>query len=679
MLKRITRSRWADVLLLALVNALVYLPSVLRLGYYRDEWYFLYDGLIGGRGIFWDMFIGDRPARGLFFEALYSLTHFNPLANQLLTLAWRILGSLAVFWLINLLWPTKRRTALSAALLFGIYPGFLWWVAGIEYQPIVVSATLMVFSFALTVKAFQSQTLASRIGFTGGAILTGWGYVALVEYATGMELFRFAMLFVLVHQCGLDAGVWQKTRVTLKVWWINLIIPFGFLFWRLIIFNNERKATDLGAQIGNVFGDPVHVGAEWLVNFWRSAVNVSISAWVAPFQQNFYDNTLTEMGIGFAVALLVLILFGLVNQASAAHEADSSIESNWRGQMILLGLVGLLAGILPVVVVNRTITFDAYSHYSLPASLGAVLLVAAFASSLASERTRLIFISILLALATLSQIGLGSKALAEEQKIDAFWWQVSWRAPALKSGTTLAVNYPLIEYGEDYETVSGPANLIYFPEPTFASPVTYRLPSISMTAPDLLNVYVGKLAVERTVRTQTFTIDYGNALVISQPDPSACVHVIDPRWPDLSVSEKDSFLLLAPKSKIENVLTDAKPPVVPVSVFGSEPAHGWCYFYQKADLARQQGDWASIADLGRQASKLELQPNDQIEWMPFLQAAAFLGDEKQVKQISTRINVETFYKQQACQSLQAMTAHGYALPPSMDSFIANLFCGGKTH
>jgi len=74
---------------------------------------------------------------------------------------------------------------------------------------------------------------------------------------------------------------------------------------------------------------------------------------------------------------------------------------------------------------------------------------------------------------------------------------------------------------------------------------------------------------------------------------------------------------------------------------------------------------------------LELQPNDQIEWMPFLQASAFLGDEKQVKQISTRINVETFYKQQACQNLQTMAAHGYALSPGMDAFIADLFCGGK--
>lgn len=677
MLDRLKHSRWTEVILLVLVNVLVYLPSVLRLGYYRDEWYFLYDGVIGGRGIFWDMFLSDRPARGLFFEALFSLTHFNPLTNHLLTLLWRVLGSLCVYWLVQLIWPAQRRAAWIAAALFGTFPGFLWWVAGIEYQPIVLSASLMALSFALTVKAFQSQTLASRIAFTTSAILTGWLYVALVEYATGMELFRLVLIFVLIARQNPVSTLWTKTRETLRVWWINVIIPAGFLFWRIFIFNNERKATDLGEQVGNLFGDPLHVGADWLLNFVRSAINVTVAAWVAPFQQNFYGNTLKEMVIAVVVAAGVLILFWVANQASAGYETQPTVESNWHGEMILLGLVGLAAGILPVVVVNRYIVFDAYSHYSLPASLGGVLLVTVFASWLNSERARMVFLSLLLALTALSQVGLGSKALAEEKKINEFWWQFSWRVPALKAGTMLAVNYPQIEYTEDYETVSGPANLIYFPTPTNASPVVYPVTAMSLTDNDLLDTYVGRLSMERTIRSHTFVIDYGNALVISQPIPSACVHVLDVRWPDLSTADKSAFILLAPKSKIENVMTDVEPAQVPETIFGAEPAHDWCYYYQKADLARQVGDWQGIADLNKEVAKLGLHPNDQIEWMPFLQAAAALGDEKQVKQISTRINSVTFYKQQACQNLRAMEGIGYPLAPGMDELVSELFCGGK--
>jgi len=33
--------------------------------------------------------------------------------------------------------------------------------------------------------------------------------------------------------------------------------------------------------------------------------------------------------------------------------------------------------------------------------------------------------------------------------------------------------------------------------------------------------------------------------------------------------------------------------------------HGWCYYYQKANLARQQGDWEQVIALGREAEKMD--------------------------------------------------------------------------
>ena len=127
-------------------------------------------------------------------------------------------------------------------------------------------------------------------------------------------------------------------------------------------------------------------------------------------------------------------------------------------------------------------------------------------------------------------------------------------------------------------------------------------------------------------------------------------------------------------SKIENIVTTAKAPIPPAYAFGAELPHEWCYYYQKADLARQQGDWKLVAKLGDEAQKLGLHPNDQVEWMPFLQAYAFLGDQKQVKGISTRINTESFYRQQACRILKDMSGHGYPLPPEMQNSVDELFC-----
>ena len=77
-------------------------------------------------------------------------------------------------------------------------------------------------------------------------------------------------------------------------------------------------------------------------------------------------------------------------------------------------------------------------------------------------------------------------------------------------------------------------------------------------------------------------------------------------------------------SKIDNIITDAAYHQLPAYSFGPELPQGWCYYYQKADLARQEGDWDEIARLGNDAQKLDLHPNDQIEWMPFLQAYAVI-------------------------------------------------------
>jgi hypothetical protein len=60
--------------------------------------------------------------------------------------------------------------------------------------------------------------------------------------------------------------------------------------------------------------------------------------------------------------------------------------------------------------------------------------------------------------------------------------------------------------------------------------------------------------------------------------------------------------------------------------------------------------------------------------MPFLQAYAFLGNQNQVKGISTRINEEPFYRQLACRNLIAMQEQGFPLAPEMQSYIEELFC-----
>jgi hypothetical protein len=37
----------------------------------------------------------------------------------------------------------------------------------------------------------------------------------------------------------------------------------------------------------------------------------------------------------------------------------------------------------------------------------------------------------------------------------------------------------------------------------------------------------------------------------------------------------------------------------------SEPEHGWCYFFESAELARSNGDWERVVGLGDKAFALD--------------------------------------------------------------------------
>ena len=66
--------------------------------------------------------------------------------------------------------------------------------------------------------------------------------------------------------------------------------------------------------------------------------------------------------------------------------------------------------------------------------------------------------------------------------------------------------------------------------------------------------------------------------------------------------------------------------VLDETLFGPEPAHGWCYFYTKAELARQQADWEGVVKLYNQAQKNGFNASMPVENLPFIEAFALTGD-----------------------------------------------------
>ncbi len=676
-MKKLIQTHWFEIILLALVSGFAYLPRIAELNYYRDDWYFLYNALVSGPKALIAVALHTRPIRGPLYALYFSLFGLNPFPYHMVMYLTRLAGGIGVLWLFNLIWPKQRQTNFFMTVLFLLFPGFLWWVAGFEFQPYVLSVGLQAFSIAFTLKAISSDSVSKRLIWTIAALLSGWVYLALVEYAIGMEAFRLLCIYLYVRRRGPQQTFVSSVGQTLKTAVPHLLIPIVFLIWYQFLFDNWRSAQDAGTQLARLFTSPITM--IWrLVEIFRSVLNVTLFAWIVPFYQNFYGNRLKDILLGLVFAAFVIGLIYLAyKHLSNDPDGEPNADHACTRELLWVGLLGTLGGILPVVLANRIVTFERISQYTLPASLTGVIFLGGLVYSVFPKNIRLLLISGLVGLAVLSHHGLAAQAVTEEKTISDFWWQVAWRAPDIKPGTTLVVTYPGIDYAEGNDVVWGPANFIYSPEKQGQMPVVVPIAASRLEADSILEIINASRSFEQTdvvIKNITTELNYKNQLILSQPSGNSCVHALDPRWPDISIHDQSFIHASVQNSKVENILVNGKAPTPPAYAFGSELPHGWCYYYQKGDLARQQGDWEAVARLGDEAQKLDLHPNDQIEWMPFLQAYAFLDNSKQVKGMSTRINTEPFYRQQACRNFNSMSDFGYPLSPEMQSYVDELFC-----
>ena len=682
-LRKFSRTGLVEAVLILVIAGVVYLPHLSQATIYRDDWYYVMDRLIGGPGVFQEMFSIDRPARGPLFEVYFQLFGIQPFPYHMSSFLWRVAGGLAALWVFRQLWPRQRQATFMMALLFTLYPGYLRWMEGFENQPRILSSFLEALSIALTLQAIKTTRTLSKILAWTGSILTGWAYIALVDFAFGMEILRLLCVFLLVNRDLEMLPFLKRSLLTLRAWGIASLIPFGFLFWRLFLFHNERPATDIGLQLSYLVASPFVMGVLWLLRLFQSAFNVTVPAWGASLYQNLFDIPLSDTLFGISSAGIVVLLFLGISFATGRKESDenkSDMTPNqrWQSEAVWIGLTGTIGGVLPVIIANRYISVEAYSHYALPASLACVMVVAGIVFLINSRVVHFGMAAMLILLAVLTHYTASWRVLHEEQVIADFWHQVVWRAPSIKAGTTLFVSYPSFYYGEDVDAVAGPANFLYFPEQTNQIPAVYQL--VALPQMEYTTIYVLRGGRERAdgYRTHVGEINYDNMLVISQPTESSCVHVMDAKWPRYSNQDSDQILLLGEYSKIQNVLSEENAPHPAEFIFGSEPAHTWCYYYQKAELALQEENWEEVIEIGTLVNQLQLDPNDRIEWMPFLQAYAVKGDEKAFETTAAKIGKLPFVRKGACYALLSMQEIGYSFTPRIQSLLDAEICRGQT-
>jgi hypothetical protein len=131
------------------------------------------------------------------------------------------------------------------------------------------------------------------------------------------------------------------------------------------------------------------------------------------------------------------------------------------------------------------------------------------------------------------------------------------------------------------------------------------------------------MTIKKDYLAATFTgsTDQLIAMVYSPP---GCVRILDPELDPVNQMLPLLIRQAAALSRVDLIQPiPAGTPAVPMTqIFGTEPSHGWCYYFEKADLARQQKDWAQVATLGDEAFAQGDYPNDPAERLVFIEGYA---------------------------------------------------------
>ncbi len=641
-----------EVFWLLLISAIVFLPYAIRLTYYLDDWYYIYDGIVAGPNIFHSMFSVDRPIRGYFFDVFFSLFGPYPLAYHLGAYFWRLAAGVGAFWLLNIIWDGNNRINFLISLLFILYPGYSWWVSAIEYQPMAASLALQIFSILFTLLSIQAVGPVLKIFYAFVAVITGWIYIALVDYAIGAEVFRFLCIYLLISH-DVSERILKRIGFAFRAWIPFSAIPLGFIIWRVFLFEGGRKTTDIEFYDSKFITAPVDYSLKMGSDFYYSILNAGVNAW---FKQLYYRLIEVDFGVPALSGILVLLIAAALAwmgylwvRRGDFFGGQGSLQTMPR-EALLLGFISLAFGVLPVVVFGRSINLGIYSHYGLPVSFAAAILLTGLICYLPSRRLQFAVISGFLVAAALTHSLLGEKTLVLKNSLESFWWQAAWRIPGFRPDSTLVTLYPHGQIVDDDLGLPEAANLIYFPEPREETPVRFLVSIIMPTEKNVEYILMGKQKKKQGYRTHEMVVDYGNIVVLTQPSPFSCVRVIDGN--NFIFSERDSNPIrqIFVHSKIENLrMIEGRNP--PVFAFGREPDHGWCYYFEKMDLAVQQSNWAGAVQLGDQALALGLAPADPVEWFPFVQAYAMTENVEKLKNILTQTESSGFFNEQICEMI----------------------------
>jgi hypothetical protein len=611
---RISKLAHPAVLLL-LVAILAYGLLLPQMGFYWDELPMSWIRYELGPEAMTRYFSTNRPVWGMLYQIT---TRFLPQVAiywEVFGLFWRWLAAVLVWGIARSLWPGHNRFAIASALAFLIYPGFNQQWTSYLYSHFLIVLCFLLLSFLCTIWSLQHRRWYWPL--TVAALLLSALNLWMMEYFFVLELWRPFMILGITWGVGTSLGLWPSIRRVLLLSAPYLVVFVANVLWRLFVFNNQVYQPTL---IPALRSEPIGTAWELIKTIVLQVYTVTLAAWSQIF-------TFTAAGVQGprTTALYVAVVLAtalLIWLASWARPPSASRDTGRIWQMMGLGAVAMIAAGGPFWLTGLEVT-TAYpaNRFTLPFMLGAAIFLAAVLELLLPTWWRI-------ALVGLIGLAAGRQALwADSYRRDwetqkALFWQMIWRAPGIEPHTIVLLNEGALPYYAD-NSLTGPLNWIYDPDNRSTEMDYVLFYPTSRLGGTLQSLEPGQ-PITYDFISEVFTGNTSQSLAFYY-QPPACLRLLDPLMDPGNHFVADASLMReAARLSSSAWITPQSSARMP-SIYGPEPPHGWCYYFERAQLAAQTNDWEGVVSLGREAFALNDYPNSPVERFVFIEGFAHSG------------------------------------------------------
>jgi hypothetical protein len=605
------------------------------LGYYMDDWaYVFYANLKGVESLREMLMYDTRPYAAWLYMLGFKTLGFKPIAWHLMSLLMHW-GIVVTFWaLFRSIWPSRKVEALQASLLFAVFPFFLIQPSPIAYTHVWFGFWTFNLSLIFMVWAFNSEP-RKAIPMTILAMALEAAHLFTGEYFAGLELVRPVILWIVLSR---TEPIISKRASSILLLWLPYLAVMGlFAYWRIILYLPPPDITRNSPVIlQQLFSEPFKAIGFLVDRSLRDALSVLTTGWQKATDAELLDFESPFALFRQAVALASFLLAFFYLTRFQADNSDSN--EDWTRESLSLAILSLLTGGLPVWLTGRAIVESknllSASRFGIPAILGAALITFLLINWLITEkRKKIVILSLILAVSINFHLANTKQFQYSWEKQIRLAKELLWRAPSIQPGTAILTDEEVLGVMGEY-AVSFSLNNLYQAKGIENAPPYWYFP-FYYTNPDIDSLLRGD-PLEYSKLSMTFTGNSKQMLLLSfNPELRRCLWVMQPQDTNLRLVSDDMRKLSA-GSDIR--LIGQGETRLPEVLYGKQNTQTWCYYFEKADLARQYGQWDEIARLWEESQAIGERADNGFEYIPFIEGFAHLGDWEQVISLTRSAN-----------------------------------------